>query len=115
MRLKMNGSTAVVVRKSWVNLQAIQLFLRNRPVDKIQSPDDSHTLFVRVLDDTDERGLWIELNTKEHENNHAVELQALMIPWHAVLAVVIANDFRPAMKEAQKLKLQLECDRAVAK
>ncbi len=119
MRLKQNSSTAIVVRKSWANLEAIQAFLRERPrksdgngksalssagngngSQSAAAADDSHTIFARVLDDTDARGLWIELHTKEHEQNPEVELEALMIPWPAVLAVVVANDFTPAMKEA---------------
>jgi hypothetical protein len=117
MRLKMNGSTAVVVRKSWANLQAIKLFLRDRSPHEIEPPendsseigrpDESHTIFVHVLDDTDERGLWIELNTKEHQEDPAVELQALMIPWHEVLAIAVGNDFTSALEEGQKLAASL--------
>ena len=70
---------------------------------KMERADDSHTIFARVLDDTDERGLWIELNTNGHEKDPAVELQALMIPWHAVLAVVIGNDFASVVEESHKV------------
>ena len=120
MRLKQNSCTAIVVRKSWANLEAIQAFLRGRPRNSDGSGksalpsagngngsqsaatgDDSCTIFARVLDDTDARGLWIELHTNEHERNPAVEFQALMIPWPAVLAIVVANDFTPAMKDAR--------------
>ena|ERR1039457_6266163 len=107
MRLKMNTGTAVVVRKSWANLQSIKLFLRDCPVDEIQSPDDSHTIFAKVLDDADERGLWIELNTRKHEKDSRVECPALMIPWHAVLAIVVAKDFTSTMEEGRKLGCSL--------
>jgi hypothetical protein len=103
MRLKQNSTTAVVVGKSWANQQAIKLFLRDRPLDEIQSPDDSYVIFARALDDTDERGLWIELNTSAHEKDPAVELQALLIPWHAVQAVVVADNLTSAMEQARKL------------
>ncbi|MFZ0480221.1 MAG: hypothetical protein WAL71_13845 [Terriglobales bacterium] len=103
MRLKQNSTSAIVVKKTWANQQAIKLFLRDRPLDEIQSPDDSYVIFARALDDTDERGLWIELNTSAHEKDPAVELQALLIPWHAVQAVVVAENFTPAMEEARKL------------
>jgi len=72
-----------------------------------ETADDGHTILARVLDDTDERGLWIELNTKEHEKNPAVELQAMMIPWHAVLAVVAADDFGAAAEQVEKLRFTL--------
>jgi len=101
MRLKQNSSNAVVVRKTWAHLQAIQLFLHDRAVE-MQSEDDSHTIFARVLDDTDERGLWIELNRAEHDRDPAVKLQAMMIPWHAVLAVVVGEELpHPAEKEQE--------------
>ncbi|MGA3196896.1 MAG: hypothetical protein ABSD39_18020 [Terriglobales bacterium] len=129
MRLKQNASTAVVVRRSWANLHAIRLFLRDRSPDitgwpahesvecdspvspkkdwsethrpEEALPDESHTILARVLDDTDERGLWIELKTKEHEKNPSVELQALLIPWHEVLAVVVGTDFTAALEKSR--------------
>jgi hypothetical protein len=119
MRLKQNSSTAIVVKQSWANLQAIQVFLRDRPQNgngksashargnghssqPAQSGDDGCTIIARVLDDTDVRGLWIELNTHEHEKDSAIELQALMIPWPAVLAIVVGNHFASATKEAEE-------------
>jgi hypothetical protein len=107
MRLKQNSTTAIVVRKSWANLQAIKLFLRDCPSCEIQSPDDSHLILARVLDDTDERGLWIELHTTRHEHDPAVDLDALMIPWHAVLGIVIARNFSAAEEAAQQLGFSL--------
>jgi len=107
MRLKQNSTTAVVVKKSWANLQAIKLFLRDCPSCEIQSADEGHLIFARVLDDTDQRGLWIELNTTKHENDPSVELDALMIPWHAVLGVVTARDLAHAAQEAKEAGLSL--------
>ena len=106
MRLKQNSSNAVVVRKTWAHLQAIQLFLRDR-ADEMQSEDDSHTIFARVLDDRDERGLWIELNRKDHDHDPAVELQAMMIPWHAVLAVVVGEALPHPVEEERECELSL--------
>jgi hypothetical protein len=103
MRLKQNSTNAVVVRRSWANLQGIKLFLRDCPVCEIEAADDSHVIFARALDDSDERGLWIELNTAQHARDAAVELKAMMIPWSAVLAVVCANEFAGSVKEAREL------------
>lgn len=107
MRLKQNSATAIVVKKSWANLQAIRLFLRDCPSCEIQSADESHLVLARVLDDTDERGLWIELNTTKHQDDPFIELNALMIPWHAVLGVVTAKDFAHATEEAKQAGLSL--------
>ena len=147
MRLKQNSSTAIVVRKSWANLEAIRGFLCGRPrsseanakgsvppsgnghgrVEAHGHPrseslagesghdgltiDDSYTIFARVLDDTDTRGLWIELHTKEHELDATVELQALMIPWPEVLAVVVADKFAAAKEEAGDEELEFSLTR----
>jgi hypothetical protein len=107
MRLKQNSATAIAVKKSWANLQAIKLFLRDCPSCEIQSADESHLIFARVLDDTDERGLWIELNTTKHENDPAADLDALMVPWHAVLGVVVANDLAKPAAEAKHAGISL--------
>lgn len=39
------------------------MFLRDRPSD--ETSDDSHTILACVLDDSHERGLWIELDTEK--------------------------------------------------
>ena len=107
MRLKQNSMTAVVVKKSWADVQAIRQFLCNGTTAEASPPDDGQTIFARVLDDTDERGLWIELNTKRHAENPEVQLQALMIPWESVLAVVVGDELECAQREAEELGLEL--------
>jgi hypothetical protein len=102
MRLKVNSSTAVVVKSSWADSSAIRFLLR-RNQEAVQPADGGHILFARVLDDSDSRGLWIELNAKEHADHPAVECYALMIPWHDILALVVADDFTSTMREGQKL------------
>ena len=107
MRLKQNSTTAVVVKKSWADLQAVRQFLCNGASAEASPPDEGQTIFARVLDDTDERGLWIELNTKRHAKDPKVELQALMIPWESVLAVVVGDKLTCAQREAEELGLAL--------
>ena len=112
MRLKQNSTTAVVVKKSWADLRAIRQFLCDGAMcdgaaAEASPSDDGQTIFARVLDDTDERGLWIELNTKRHAENPEVQLQALMIPWQSVLAVVVGDELECAQREAEELGLEL--------
>lgn len=104
MRLKLNTDNAIVVKKSWARLHAIQLFLHDSTADEIEFPDDSHIIFAHVLDDSDERGLWIELKTKERKQDPAADRPVMLIPWNAVLSIVIANDFAEKIEQAQKLK-----------
>jgi hypothetical protein len=110
MRLKLNAMTAVVVRKSWANLEAIRTFLRGRTLDctfdsrsdgkpdgksngtSDENQDDSCTILARVVDDSHERGLWIELDTEKELKDAGTERPALMIPWREVLAVVVAQN-----------------------
>jgi nitrate reductase NapAB chaperone NapD len=107
MRLKQNSATAIVVQKSWAGLQAIKLFLGDCPSCEIHSEDDGHLIVARVLDDTDPRGLWIELNTTKHANDPSAELNSLMIPWRAVLGIVTAKDLAHAAEEAKQAGLTL--------
>jgi|ERR1700758_2096206 hypothetical protein len=107
MRLKLNSATAIAVKKSWANLQAIKLFLRGCPTCEIESADDGHLIMARVLDDSDDHGLWIELNTAKHETDPSAELDALMIPWHAVLGIVKAKDLGDITRQAKELGVSL--------
>jgi hypothetical protein len=109
MRLKMNALTAVVVRKSWAHLQAIQMFLHDRP--SAETADDSYTLLARVLDDSDARGLWIELESAQDLPDASADRPALMIPWQEVLATIVSNDLperlRSQSSDSETLKLDL--------
>lgn len=43
----------------------------------------------------------------EPQQNPAVELDALLIPWHAVLEVVVGNDFATAIEETEKIGISI--------
>lgn len=118
IRLKMNTLTAVVVRKSWAQLEAMQTFLRDRtPACTCdENSDDSCTILARVMDDTHERGLWIELDTEKELKDATAERPVLMIPWREVLAVVVGQNLvakdlagkHLAAKELSPSRKQLE-------
>jgi len=134
MRLKMNTMTAVVVRRSWANLEAIRTFLHDRTLgctsdhasdrslDRTsdgtpdENLDDSCTILARVVDDSHERGLWIELDTEKELKDPAAERPVLMIPWAEVLAIVVAQNLvaknlarkNLAAKELSPSRKQLE-------
>jgi hypothetical protein len=49
-------------------------------------------------------GLWIETNTGKHESDPAMTLQSVMIPWNAVLSIILRQDLSPELwAEARKL------------
>lgn len=134
MRLKQNTMTAVVVRRSWANLEPIRTLLRERLTDSSfdhipdhspdrashgtpdENSDDSCTILARVVDDTHERGLWIELDTEKELKNATAERPVLMIPWREVLAVVVAQNLtrkdlagkHAAAKDVAPTRKQLE-------
>jgi hypothetical protein len=98
MKIKKNASVAVVVSRTWANLQGIKRFIREVPLNEVRGPDDSHAIFARVLDADDDRGFWIELDT-ERDRKDPAEKQMIMIPWGEILAVVVAKKFSPAMRD----------------
>jgi hypothetical protein len=101
MKLKKNTSIAVIVTREWVNLRCVRLFVREGR--EIPKESDSHIIFARVLDSEDPRGLWID-NQEKHENDPSVDLQGIMIPWNAVLSVVVRGSISPQLwEEAKKL------------
>jgi hypothetical protein len=103
MKLKKNTSIAVVVMKSWANLYGVRVFIREgREIG--QSHDDSHILLAKVVDSEDARGLWVETNTAKRESDPAVSLQSIMIPWSAVMSIVVRQDMSPELwAEARKM------------
>jgi hypothetical protein len=82
------------------------MFLRDRP--SAETSDDSCTLLARVLDDSDPRGLWIELDTEKDLPDASAERPALMIPWHEVLSILVAknlpNNFKVSKLQTLKLR-----------
>jgi hypothetical protein len=103
MEIKKNTSIAVVVKKSWANLYGVRCFIREGREIK-DSHDESHIILGKVLDAGDQWGLWMETNTGKHESDPAVTLQSVMIPWNAVLSIVLRQDLSPELwAEARKL------------
>jgi len=52
----------------------------------------------KFLDNTDDRGLWIELNSGQ-EKWPDRSAQKLMGPWKFVLAIVLQPDLKPRQKK----------------
>jgi hypothetical protein len=103
MEIKKGTSVAVVVTKSWANLFGVRAFIREgREIGT--SHDESHIIRARVLDSGDPWGLWVETNTAKHESDPSVKLQSIMIPWSAVLSIVLQQDLSPQLwAEATKM------------
>jgi hypothetical protein len=106
MQIDEDASIAVVVKRAWANLHGVKMFLRphENPQPEIRGVDESHILFVRVLDSDDARGVWIELNADKRKQDSTVERLSLLVPWSQVLAIVVAKQFSAAIRqEARKI------------
>ena len=100
MQIDKDASIAVVVKRSWVNLHGVKMFLRcGNSQAEIRGVDESHILFATVLDSDDARGVWIELAANKQEQNSAGERFSLLVPWSEVLTIVVANRFSPALRQ----------------
>jgi hypothetical protein len=113
MQIDKGASVAVVVKRTWVNLHGVKMFLRrgDNPQTEIRGVDESHILFATVLDADDARGIWIELKA-DQQNQDSAEPFRLMIPWSQVLTIVVAGQFSPAIRqEARKIGFTGETER----
>lgn len=114
MQIDKNASVAVVVNRAWANLHGIKMFLRphENPQGELRGVDESHILFVRVLDSDDARGLWIESTADKKKPDSVAERFSLLVPWSQVLTIVTAEQFSPAIRqEARKIGFTGETER----
>ena len=114
MQIDKDARVAVVVNRAWANLHGVKLFLRSHenPQAEVRGVDESHILFVTVLDSGDARGLWIESAKDKKKPESAVERFRLLVPWNQVLAIAIADQFSPAIREeARKIAFTGETER----
>ena len=114
MRIDKDARVAVVVNRAWANLHGVKLFLRSHesPQAEIRGVDESHILFATVLDSDDARGLWIESMTDRKKQDSPAERFHLMVPWNQVLAIAVAEQFSPAIREeARKIAFTGETER----
>lgn len=115
MQIKEGAAVAVVVKRAWVNLHAVKMFLRypENPQGEIRGVDESHILFATVLDSDDARGVWIEVDANGHAKAEGcAERFSLLIPWSEVLTIVVTEQFSPAIRqEARKIGFTGETER----
>jgi hypothetical protein len=104
MRLDEGSSVAVIVKRTWVNLHGVRMFLHENPVGEIRGVDESHILFAKILDAEDARGVWIEVRRSMQTEGAPAEQFRILIPWSEVLALVVGKQFSPAIRqEARKI------------
>ena len=114
MQIDKDACIAVVVKRAWVNLHGVKMFLR-QPENvqaEIRGVDESHILFAPVLDADDARGVWIELAPNKPKPDSAAERFKLLVPWNQILSVVVAKEFSAAIRqESRKIGFTGEMER----
>jgi hypothetical protein len=113
MQIDKGASIAVVVKRMWVNLHGVKMFVRpdESPQTEIRGVDESHILFATVLDADDARGIWIELTADKNKPEAEARI-SLLVPWSEVLTIVIARQFSAAVRqEARKIGFTGETER----
>ena len=100
MQIDKNSNIAVIVKRTWANLHGVRMFLRDEssPQKEIRGVDESHVLFVRVVDADDARGLWIEV-PRSKTTNPGAEPSHMLIPWSEVLSLVVGKEFSPLIRQ----------------
>ena len=114
MQIDKDACIAVVVKRDWVNLHGVKMFLR-QPENvqaEIRGVDESHILFAPVLDADDARGVWIELAPNKPKPDSAAGRFKLLVPWSQILSIVVAKEFSAAIRqEARKIGFTGEIER----
>lgn len=106
MQIDKDASIAVIVKRDWVNLHGVKMFLRQpeHVHAEIRGVDESHILFATVLDADDQRGVWIELAPNTPKADAAAERFKVLVPWSQILTIVVAKEFSAAIRnEARKI------------
>src|SRR4029077_17673853 len=98
MQIDKESNVALIVKRTWVNLHSVRLFLNENPRADIRGVDDSHILFAKVLDAEDARGVWIEVDRGKQAEHPGMERFRMLIPWTEVLAIVLGKEFSPAIR-----------------
>ena len=114
MQIDKDASIAVIVKRDWVNLHGVKMFLRQPEYlqTEIRGVDESHILFATVLDANDVRGVWVELAPNKAKPDSAAERFKLLVPWSQILAIVVAKEFSGAIRqEARKIGFTGEIER----
>src|SRR5579872_1317303 len=114
MQLDKDATIAVIVKRDWVNLHGVKMFLRQAEhvQAEIRGVDESHILFATVLDADDARGVWIELAPNKPKPDSAAERFKLLVPWSQILTIVVAKEFSPAIRqEARRIGFTGEMER----
>ena len=114
MQIDKGASVAVVVNRAWANLHGVKMFLRHQDGSQtdIRGVDESHVLFVSVLNAEDAIGVWIEVQTEEHGEDPDLDRFRVLVPWSQVLTIVVAEQFSPAIRqEARRIGFTGETER----
>jgi hypothetical protein len=99
MQIDEGSTVAVVVKRTWANLHGVRMFLHENPLAEIRGVDESHVLFVKVLDAEDSKGVWIEVDRRKPTQDSGVEQFHILVPWSEVLALVVGKEFSSAIRQ----------------
>jgi|SRR5689334_3758191 len=96
MKIQTGATVAIILNQEWARLPGISQFLSNGDNSETSIGyrvhnvrDHSHTLYAKVLDDDDSRGLWVELHT-ERKDRTTIR-GAFLIPWNQLLGIAVTQ------------------------
>jgi hypothetical protein len=104
-RLHMNipprSEAVIVVKGEWAISPTLRTLLESGETS--QSPRhqaDTYTIQAPVLDDSDAKGLWIEVPTPDEARPPSLGKCALLVPWPQILAVALSESTCPVVWES---------------
>jgi hypothetical protein len=97
MDIPKNSSAAIIVRRQWVNLQAVRWLFALEGTQSPLQEETGHLIVAKMLDARDPHGVWVEMPELESPKRAR---WTLLIPWREIIAIAISETYNPEMWKA---------------
>jgi hypothetical protein len=103
MNIPPRSKAVIVVKGEWASSPTLRALVQSS--EDLHSPynqGETCTIQAPVLDDSDAKGLWIEVTTSDEARPSSLGKCALLIPWRQVLAVALSESTCPVIWESDE-------------
>ena len=101
MNIPPRSKAVLVVKGGWASSPTLRALVQSS--EDSHSPHhqaDTYTIQAPVLDDSDAKGLWIEVTTPDEARPSSLGKCALLVPWPQILAVALSESTCPVVWES---------------
>ncbi|RPH81143.1 MAG: hypothetical protein EHM80_03280 [Nitrospiraceae bacterium] len=101
MNIPPRSKAVILVKGEWARSPTLRALVQSS--EDSQSPHhqaDTYAIQAPVLDDSDAKGLWIEVTPPDETRPSPLGKCALLIPWPQILAVALSESTCPVVWES---------------